>query len=204
MAPPEDQPNSAPVPSPQAPRASDHDRDRTIVALNDAAASGRLSVDDHLTRLDHALVAVTMPELAGLVNDLPLARDDYGLPVAIRADRVDGRFGKVVRQVAPGTSAEVHAVARFGEVVLDLRTLPAGAPPVLITADAWFGQVKILLPSGARLADTGTARFGSRKVTGDPDPSGEGPMIYLQGRCRFGQVKCIPFSARGAWGQRDR
>ncbi|HWE66902.1 MAG TPA: DUF1707 domain-containing protein [Acidimicrobiales bacterium] len=189
-------PAGSPVPSP---RASDRDRDRTVAALNDAAASGRLTLDDHSTRLDTALAAVTMPELAGLLADLPVTRDEHGLPVTAIVARVDGRFGKVVRQIVPGAAAETHAVARFGQVVLDLRALPEDAEPVLITADSLFGQVKVLLPPGARVVDTGTARFGNRKASGAVGPRADGLIVYVQGHSRFGQLKCIPADESSAY-----
>jgi hypothetical protein len=189
-----------PDPSPAEPsplRASDQDRDRTVAALNDAAVAGRLPGDEHDRRVDRALIAATVGELKPLLDDLPVTRDELGLPIDTAMARVDGRFGKVVRQVDPGTDSHVHAVARFGQVVLDLRSVRPESPPLLITADSFAGQVKILLPAGARVIDSGTARFGNRKASGHSAGPGTGPLIYLTGLTRFGQVKCIAASEPG-------
>jgi hypothetical protein len=158
------------VPAPEL-RASDMDRDRTITALNQAAVSGQLRPVDHDTRIDQALAAGTVGELVTLVHDLPVPCDQRGLPIEPIESQVDGRFGKVVRQIDAGSVSHVHAVARFGQVVLDLRGLTDDSRPILITADSFAGQVKVLLPRGARVIDQGTARFGNRKAGSTPTRS---------------------------------
>ncbi|HEX3839698.1 MAG TPA: DUF1707 domain-containing protein [Acidimicrobiales bacterium] len=191
-----------PSPGPPSPlRASDQDRDRTVAALHDAAVAGRLPGEEHDRRVDRALIAATVGELQPLLDDLPVTRDQLGLPIETTVARVDGRFGKVVRQVDPGTDSHVHAVARFGQVVLDLRSVAPESPPLLITADSFAGQVKILLPPGARVVDSGTARFGNRKASGHSRGPGTGPLIYLTGLTRFGQVKCIAAAEPGFGGR---
>jgi hypothetical protein len=199
-----DHPADPRLPAPVPARASDRDRDRTIAALNDASASGRLGAEDHDARLDRALAAITMADLAALIIDLPLTRDADGLPIVTAVARVDGRFGKVVRQVVPEVTPEIHAVARFGQVVLDLRAMSPDSAPVLITADSFAGQVKVLLPSGARVVDTGSARFGNRKASGHLGAPDAGPLVYVQGTTRFGQLKCIPEGGPDRRGQLGR
>lgn len=54
-------------------RASDEDRENVIELLRDGSVKGRLSHDTFLQRVDSALHARRLDELAGLVSDLPPA-----------------------------------------------------------------------------------------------------------------------------------
>jgi hypothetical protein len=65
-------PDSAPSDSlPSAFRASDEDRDDVIRILRDGSVAGRISNETFLRRVDHALRARGVDELAGLLSDLP-------------------------------------------------------------------------------------------------------------------------------------
>jgi hypothetical protein len=65
--------SGAPPPDslPPAFRASDDDREDAIRMLRDGSVAGRLSNDTFLRRVDRALRARRMDELAGLLSDLP-------------------------------------------------------------------------------------------------------------------------------------
>jgi hypothetical protein len=52
-------------------RAADRDRDRAAERLAAALADGRLTADEHTTRLEQALAGRTLGELAALLDDLP-------------------------------------------------------------------------------------------------------------------------------------
>jgi len=62
-------------------RASDADRDRTVAALGEGMAAGRLTAEEFHQRLDLAYAAKTLGELDRLVADLP-ATDLGQLPSA--------------------------------------------------------------------------------------------------------------------------
>jgi len=65
-------PDSAPSDSlPQAFRASDEDRDDVIRILRDGSVAGRISNETFLRRVDRALRARGVDELAELLSDLP-------------------------------------------------------------------------------------------------------------------------------------
>jgi hypothetical protein len=67
-------PDSAPSDSlPSEFRASDEDRDDAIRILRDGSVHGRISNDTFLRRVDRALRARRMGELAELISDLPPA-----------------------------------------------------------------------------------------------------------------------------------
>ena len=65
---------------PSAFRASDDDRDDAIRVLRDGSVAGRLSNDTFLRRVDRALRARRVGELAGLLSDLPSAPDQGAGP----------------------------------------------------------------------------------------------------------------------------
>jgi len=52
-------------------RASDADRDRTVAALREHLAAGRLTLEEFDGRMDQAYAAKTLAELDGLMADLP-------------------------------------------------------------------------------------------------------------------------------------
>jgi hypothetical protein len=79
-------------------RASHADRDRAVDVLRLAAGDGRLSVDELETRLEAALSARTMGELASLISDLPAAAQAKEM---IRIDQRFGRFERTGRWTAP-------------------------------------------------------------------------------------------------------
>jgi len=67
-------PDSAPSDSlPPAFRASDEDRDEVIRKLREGSVGGRISNETFLQRMDRALHARGVDELAALLSDLPLA-----------------------------------------------------------------------------------------------------------------------------------
>jgi hypothetical protein len=70
-------PDSAPSDSlPSAFRASDEDRDDVIRLLRDGSVAGRISNETFLRRVDRALRARRVDELAELLSDLPPVPDE--------------------------------------------------------------------------------------------------------------------------------
>jgi hypothetical protein len=52
-------------------RASDNDRERTLAALQEHTAAGRLTLDEFAERASTVYAARTLSELAGTTADLP-------------------------------------------------------------------------------------------------------------------------------------
>jgi hypothetical protein len=154
-------------------RASDADRDGTAELLNEGLAKGFLTRVEHSERLDAALAARYVGELVPLTSDIPASRDLAALQSTPVSQRVDALCSKVVRQVELGPATHLRASARFGRILLDFRHLPPDGDPVVVTANCFAGQIKLVLPAGAKVVDVGTSRFGQR-IVGDlragPDP----------------------------------
>ncbi|MDA0158954.1 DUF1707 domain-containing protein [Solirubrobacter ginsenosidimutans] len=73
-------------------RASDTERERVAERLREAAAAGRITVDELDERSALAYAAVTRAELAGLLDDLPAPRRESAAQPRRKLPRVPGRF----------------------------------------------------------------------------------------------------------------
>lgn len=145
-------------------RASDADRDRTVTALQDHLAAGRLTIQEFDERLDQAYAAKTLGELDALMTDLPQA-DLERLPQAslrrTAASPPPARPGSA-GSVQPGQGRFSPAWrAAWGSwlaisLVLFVIWLASGA-----SGGPWFLWVPLVL--GAVLL--------ARQMTGAPAPS---------------------------------
>jgi hypothetical protein len=94
-------------------------------------------------------------------------------------------FGGLRRSLQPGWRRET-VVAVLGGGDLDLSASPPGPDPRL-TAVAFLGGVKIIVPPGTRVAMSGFGLFGGRDVT--VSQRGDGPEIRMSLWAIFGGVK---------------
>jgi hypothetical protein len=112
---------------PSAFRASDDDRDDAIRVLRDGSVAGRLSNDTFLRRVDRALRARRMDELAGLVRDLPSAPEAGAGPG--RASRAWSRLAERLRGARfpatwPGTGLPRLVLPRGPRTVFTIGRSP--------------------------------------------------------------------------------
>jgi len=94
-------------------RASHEDRDRVVDALRIAGCDGRLTAEELDTRLEIALTARTLGELAGLTADLPSAPATRDVLV------VEQHGGKYVREGRWLVPARIALRTRECRVTLD-------------------------------------------------------------------------------------
>lgn len=175
-------------PAPRDLRASDSDRERVITLLAEAAADGRLTVDEHSERMERACQARTLGELAVLTTDLagPSAQ-----PIRLDGRRaVTGVFSRDSRSGRWVVPDSLPVMAIFGEVELDLREALLQSGRIIIYATIVLGTIHLILPEGVTVETTGTALL-TRKVsktvrqpgprTADPAPPGASqPVIELR------------------------
>lgn len=91
-------------------RASDTERERVVERLRDAAAVGRLTVDELDARTEVAYGALTRGELAGLLDDLPAPREaPVPEPRRTRTPRVPGRLAFTASWNGPADPREAGA-----------------------------------------------------------------------------------------------
>jgi DUF1707 SHOCT-like domain/Cell wall-active antibiotics response LiaF, C-terminal len=165
-------------------RASDADRDRVVAVLADAAADGRLTLDEHTERVARAYSARTLGDLAELTADLaeaaaqPLRLD--GSKPAIGIFGNDSRAG---RWVVPENFA---ATAIFGEVNLDMTEALLQRSHVILHATAICGSVHVLVPEGVNVEMRGTSVVGSK--VNHVRALGPGPVLDIRAFTVFGLV----------------
>ncbi|WP_411114158.1 DUF1707 domain-containing protein [Streptomyces sp. 029-5] len=102
-------------------RASHADRDRVVDVLRIAAGDGRLTSDELDERLETALSARTLGELAALTVDLPPVSASTGAAMAEVKDvlRIDQRFSSVERAGQWVVPRRLELAAEWCEVTLD-------------------------------------------------------------------------------------
>jgi hypothetical protein len=174
-------------------RASHDDRDRIIEVLRVAAGDGRLTADELDDRLEKALAARTVGELAVLGKDLPVAPS--GAPAQalepkdmMRIDRENGNAKRDGRWVVP---KRVEVIVVNGHVTLDFREAVITQPLLVIDADMDRGTLTLLTIPGIQVdADEVVVRSGSISVR--PPRGPQVPVILrieVSGTIRTGHLR---------------
>ena len=131
-------------------RASDAERDATVDLLREAAAEGRLTLEELSDRVEAAAGAVTRSELAVLTSDLPAKTVVLGAAAQTPDVRA---VGDIKRSGAWAVEADSHFRTWFGAIKLDLRQAQISATETHIHARAVFGNVDLLVPEGVEVED---------------------------------------------------
>jgi len=147
---------------PQDLRASDADRELVVTLLTEAAADGRLTLDEHADRSGRALSARTIGELTTLTADLT---PPGGQPIRLYPRRlVTAAFARERREGRWVVPESLPVTAFFGNVVLDLRDAVFQSPRVTIYATAVAGQIRLIVPPGVVVSMDGRSFLGVRSV----------------------------------------
>lgn len=173
---------------PPAIRASDAERDATVVRLRDAMAEGRLTLDDFSGRTDAALSALTRDQLAEVVADLP-AHPGYA-DAAFPTPWVVGILGSAKRSGRWRVGHELHALSIMGDCKIDLREAVIDAPVITIEALAIMGTVEVIVPEGVAVDLEGIAIMGSKSLRMSAAPLLLGaPLVRVTGLALMGEIK---------------
>jgi class 3 adenylate cyclase len=188
LEPPEKRP--PPPQGPLAERVADADRDRTITLLREHVVDGRLTLDEFSERVGLALEARTRGDLDSVMANLP------ALPVAgeqalVRTSRrwhvaiMSGSDTKGRWRLGRKTTA----VAIMGGCDMDLRRAEIEGPEVMITAVAFWGGVKIIVPEGFDVELQGFSIMGGRSIRMRDVPRVPGsPRIVVRGISVMGGI----------------
>jgi hypothetical protein len=179
-------------------RVSDADREHTALALRDAAADGRLTLDELTERLDGAYAARTRGELDSVVADL-------GRAVPQPPARAGGRRW-VVSLMGGSTlrgrfriERELRVVSVMGGSHIDLRSAELAQPEVTMTVLAFMGGINVIVPEGVEVDAHGLIPFMGGRNVRVPTPAGElAPRIRLRGLAFMGGVNVIARPHRSA------
>ena len=169
-------------------RASDADRERTVVALRDHAGEGRLSLEEFSERMEQAYRARTLSELDSLTRDLPATAGGA-------LDRPRPRPRRRFTLVAFGSAERTGrwrlrrhlAWITFGNADLDLRNAQVEGR-ASITAFLLFGNLDVYIPEEVAADLTGVTIFGHRHDHGLEPPNASMPYIRVRVIGLFGTM----------------
>lgn len=181
-------------------RASDADRHRVADILRDAAAEGRLSLEELEERLEGVYAAKTYAELEPFTADLPAGGTTPSAPPLPSTDpRIGGTpTSSVSVAILSGTTrkgawvvpAAFTAVAFWGGVQLDLREARFAAPEVVIRAFAVMGGIEIIVSEDVDVVVSGVGIMGGFDDTSETETgTGRGPMVRVTGLAFWGGVE---------------
>jgi hypothetical protein len=119
-------------------RASHEDRDRVVDVLRVAGGDGRLSAEELDTRLERALSARTLGELAGLTTDLPNAAAAKEVLV------IRQHAGKYVQEGRWLVPARIELRTQMCQVTLDFTHAVITSSVLRIDANMQHGKLLIV------------------------------------------------------------
>jgi hypothetical protein len=169
-------------------RASDAEREATVVQLREAAAEGRLTVEELTERLDAAYAASTRAELEPLTADLPVAPSSVTVEPGRGGTRfVLGILGGGDRRGRWRVAERVVVVNVFGGADLDLREATLAGTETTIWVISLFGGSDIIVPEGvnAELSSFALLRGDDLKLEGPAPPPGA-PVVHVRTVSIFG------------------
>lgn len=179
-------------------RASDTDRERVADLLREAAAQGRIDMDELDERLEAVYAARTYGELVPITRDLPAdgATPVTPLPVpaASSGQLVVGSAVPVGRSTAIAIMSGANrggswvvprrftAFAFWGGSEIDLREARFESPVTVIRATAIMGGVQVLVPEGVRVEVSGVGIMGDFSEGGSkPATAADAPVVRVTG-----------------------
>lgn len=152
-------------------RASHGDRDRVVDALRVAAGDGRLNAEELDSRVERALAARTLGELAELTADLVLAADNE-----LVVEQAGGRYVKDGRWRVP---ARIKIRTGLCRVTLDFTHAVITASVLRIDAEMVHGKLFIISSPGIVIDTDGLNRTYSKVKLRSKDAAAD-PLLRIE------------------------
>lgn len=182
-------------------RAADSDRAIVSDLLSAAYAEGRLTREEHDSRLERAMAAKTFEDLRVLTGDLVPGSNPGRVVGAFSSsgasvDRSDtGKDAETTFAIFGGMERAGSWVARrfvsnltlFGGSRFDFRNATFASDVVELNVFCMFGGVDVLVPEGINVRNETVAMFGGSDVK-HIIPTPGAPTIVLKGIVLFGGV----------------
>ncbi|QFG23394.1 DUF1707 domain-containing protein [Actinomadura sp. WMMB 499] len=161
-------------------RASNAERDAVVERLREAAAEGRIELDELEARLDVALTARTHADLEPLTADLP--------PVAPSTPLVvKGGVHGVTRGGRWEVPALITVHGGMGGAKLDFTRTRCPLPEIEIVVQGDLGGVVLVVPDGWAVDTTGLEPgLGGLTDKTTPDRLAGTPLVRLTGNAGVG------------------
>lgn len=175
------------------------DRKHAMRLVEQALSDGRIDFEDYdeLTRaIADAPDRRTLDDIIDRSHRLsttgvPAPRQDHS-PAATNsgAEHPSSWFGAIRRQGRWTAISGSTYSAYLGEVVLDLREATASEPDITLTANAYLGNVCVIVSPGVDVASHINVVMGDTKDKSAPAVAGAA-RVTLRGTCVMGSVKII-------------
>lgn len=186
------------------------DADRTLVSdlLSAAYAEGRLTREEHDTRVAQAMDARTFDDLRALTVDLVPGTNpgravgaftSTGTPSVDRtgpdssADTTFAIFGSMQRTGAWRARRHLSNLTLLGGSVFDFRQATFASDVVELNVLCAMGSVEVIVPPGVNVRNEAVALFGGTDVK-QIQPAPGGPTVVVKGMVLFGGIEatCLP------------
>jgi hypothetical protein len=154
-------------------RASDAEREATVVRLRDAAGEGRLTLEELAARVEAADGARTRADLESLVADLPAASAPRGARAGAPTRRLYGILGGDTLSGPVRLGPEFRVINVMGGADLDLTDAVLAEGEVTIRVFSLWGGSNIHVPDGVQVEHHGVGVLGWDKV--EPPAEGREP-----------------------------
>ncbi|QZY28524.1 DUF1707 SHOCT-like domain-containing protein [Nocardioides coralli] len=173
-------------------RISDADRHKVADLLRDAAAEGRLDLDELEERLEAAYAAKTYADLVPITIDLPGHPQQSAVP-AVPRDTVPATatwenslsiMGDCTRKGAWLVPPRHNAFALMGGVTLDLREATFAARETTIWANAVMAGIDIYVDARTHVIVEGVGIMGAFDQGRDkvpPEVTADSPVVRVKG-----------------------
>ncbi|MFD7438522.1 DUF1707 domain-containing protein [Streptomyces sp. NPDC059861] len=173
-------------------RASHADRDRVVEVLSAAAGDGRLTGDELEERVEAALTARTMGELAVLTGDLPVPAG------AKDVVRIEQEGSSVVREGEWAVPRLLEIESSWGDVTLDFTRAVISYGTLRVDLDMRGGTLRLVTRPGVVVdTDSLVAHYADVKVRGSAEPDAPVLRVEVAGRLSYGRV--LAGAARRGW-----
>jgi hypothetical protein len=194
-------------------RVSDAERDQVAEVLREAAAQGRITLDELDERLNAVYAAKTYADLEPVTADLPTGAETLPGAVArpvegVLPERRDGGDALVIRSqgssvVRKGVWQAPHRVEvynKYGSTRLDFREASLASAVVEVHVDASWGSGDVILPEGATAdVEADASWFGTLRNSVDSLRRASAPHFVITGSCQGGSLT-VRYKRPFSWG----
>jgi hypothetical protein len=181
-------------PDPSQMRVSDADRHRVADILREAAAEGRIDIEELDERLESTYAAKTYGDLVPITADLPVPRSSTApaprpqpaqpsVP-AVRHDSSVAILGGVSRKGVWEVGPTHNAFAMMAGIDLDLRQAKFTSRETVIHANAFWAGIDIIVNEHTNVIVEGIGIMGAFDQARDkvqPDLTADSPTVRVKG-----------------------
>jgi hypothetical protein len=182
-----------------SPRASDADREHAVHVLREHLVAGRLTLEEFTQRVDTALHAGTVGELAASTEALPAVRAPS---THRRASWITaGLFAHIVRRGRLRLPSRTFVVSGFSDVDLDLRSAAISSGRTSVISLVVMGNLDIYVPEGIAVDVSGLNVFGHRREWGRDPIQPDAALLRVRVIALFGTVDVwrVPHEVKGSY-----